>query len=1088
MKIQSFLLIYFSISIIKLYYCKIIVNEALYLLARKNFSKEIAHAIYQNFNITKGEVYEGSLCRAANYNVLSNNNLTLLTPIYLIVEKESKYVQCQEDGLKNFLILHIYGRKDGSGIIRIEKFNKINFIFELYKYDYYHIEKALILFKKLKITLTSQYSGSKKIYVPPKNKPSYWVQLITGSKSKDKIEDIDNDSTNIISYFNFILLIGILIISSTIIVILIYFMKKKHKTKKFQLNRMILELKQANTLDIPKDKELIDPNDIKSYFHTIINQVSKYIDSYIKESNDYDVIPEPKNIEKLMILEPYIGIDRIPKSTIKMIEQGVYNWFGKAIGLSEVFLYKQNSFNTTVDDSLFQSDGGGLILSNNTLANLYVLFGARKMKFEKISQNNELKNNLNNQIDVQKKFVVYMNEDQLGNYEKLFNSILVQCKGIPFSEKIELCQACLTKQIEEDINDGLIPFLVIASFASTTLCSYDNLTEISYVCEKFDIWFHIDATYGGFSLINSKIRKLAIGIEKCNSLLICPDKFMICSPEISILFTRNFKLIYENVNVKELQDPEDKWLINMDDVKKFLPLKLWFVFKIYGIEKLRERITKLIQDTNNILILSIMTAILPFHNNMDYNNGTVLKYSSKLLIHKGSPIMDNEIKIRKSYKSIPTSPTSIENWKVIMNRFRKNNVFTDVILCNNIRAHKCFLASESKYFEKLFTNPYNKDKNKFDFHNINDEAMDVVIDYFYTNEFKVDKNNAHEVLIAAGELEVEELIKYCQDICNKQMDKSKRLRSEHITSSSQKELYLFGGLSWRRAEGYITAPTEVYNLMESSRNPKEPYLPTINDKKTLNRFGNALTKIGNKVYAIGGQNHDEILNNIESLEIYLPESTWKSIDTTFCFNSKYLESVTIDDKVYLFGVDSNNYRDKDFHKGFHVLDFNSLKMISSKSLPLNLYTPNPVSIGNTIYVIGDDVDNSGNVSWIRKKSVCHEGSVLLRNDIRINEWEKLPCTKFRKFECCMILYDDSIYCTGGGYPHTCEIFDIRKNCWREMANSMTASYYSKLVLLDGKIHKIGHSCYNEMYEPKINEWIRTEKIRYPRFGFSTCVI
>lgn len=74
--------------------------------------------------------------------------------------------------------------------------------------------------------------------------------------------------------------------------------------------------------------------------------------------------------------------------------------------------------------------------------------------------------------------------------------------------------------------------------------------------------------------------------------------------------------------------------------------------------------------------------------------------------------MENEISNEKVCKNISNGLSKVENWKITMNKYRKNDIFTDVTLCNNIRAHKCFLATESKYFEKLFTNPYNKDKSK----------------------------------------------------------------------------------------------------------------------------------------------------------------------------------------------------------------------------------------------------------------------------------------------------------------------------------------------------------------------------------------
>uniref|UniRef100_A0A0N5A6K0 BTB domain-containing protein n=1 Tax=Parastrongyloides trichosuri TaxID=131310 RepID=A0A0N5A6K0_PARTI len=487
-----------------------------------------------------------------------------------------------------------------------------------------------------------------------------------------------------------------------------------------------------------------------------------------------------------------------------------------------------------------------------------------------------------------------------------------------------------------------------------------------------------------------------------------------------------------------------------------------------------------------------MPAILPLKNN---NNNDYKSYfyehppRFQSIAQKGwHSKMEN---VEQSNRNVITSNNhriKSYNWNSVMNNFRKNDVFTDVTLCENIKAHKCFLASKSKYFEKLFINPVNKNKDRFEFPNINEEAMNVVIDFLYTDEINVDKNNADEVLTAAGELEIDEIIMYCEDICKKQVDKNRRLRSEKIISKNKKELYLFGGLSWSRTEGYIIAPTEVYNLNENSRNTKEQYLPNIDNKKLLERFGNTLTLIGNTVYAIGGQNHDEILNTIESIEMNSLTPTWKKVSANFCFNSKHLESVTIGDKVYMFGVDSNNYRDKNCYKGFHILDLESMKMVPSTQLPINLYTPAPVAVDKTIYVVGDDIDNRKEYSWIRKKSILEDGSPLYRIDTRMKEWSTLAPTKQRKFESSIVSFNNMLYSVGGGYPHACEIYDIRGNSWREMASPTTASYYSRLTLLDGKIHKFGHSCFNEVYEPKIDEWIKSERLRHPRYGFNLIVI
>uniref|UniRef100_A0A0N4ZZA7 DNA-directed RNA polymerase n=1 Tax=Parastrongyloides trichosuri TaxID=131310 RepID=A0A0N4ZZA7_PARTI len=630
---------------------EITVADSVYILATQNFTKSVVHAIYENFPASKGDVYMGSLCNAANHNVSTNEKITEHSPLILVSDDESKHIVCENENLQKYLMIYVYGRKDLSGVVHLKKGDKIDYKFELNKYDFNHVDKVFTIFKKLSETLPIRYSGFKKIFVESHKIPSYWSRLILGREINTKNKKVSTKS-NFISYLNSFLLCGGLLIIIIIIIILICTMKKKQKKKRMKLNEMINKLKDANTIDLPQNKEIMDPNDIRGYFFNVSNQVAKLIDSHIAKVEVSNVVPEVKNISSMMLLEPYIGnhkvnelfdeifkdmmpsitsphhsknyslkpgtnvsdvvssifisyisligLDRIPKQTLKTLEQGVFNWFGRAIGLPDEFLFHKQTFTTTVFDPLFTSSGGGLILSNNVLAIIHVFFAARNMKLKSIFPNSDNSNHFDIKLDLQKRFIVYMNEDQLENYESLCNSLYLHCRAIPFSEKFELCQDCLTKQIEEDIKDDYIPFLVISSFAASTLCCYDNLEEISQVCDKFNLWLHVDASYGGFSLINEKIRKYATGLHNANSILICPDRFMVCSPEISVLFTRNFNFLYRSVFTKEIQCPEDEWLINGEDVKKFLPLKLWFVFKIYGLETLRERITKLMQDTNTL--------------------------------------------------------------------------------------------------------------------------------------------------------------------------------------------------------------------------------------------------------------------------------------------------------------------------------------------------------------------------------------------------------------------------------------------------------------------------------------------------------
>lgn len=50
----------------------------------------------------------------------------------------------------------------------------------------------------------------------------------------------------------------------------------------------------------------------------------------------------------------------------------------------------------------------------------------------------------------------------------------------------------LNEKINNTINEGKKPFFVNATSGTTVLGSFDNLNEISLICKKYDLWFHVD--------------------------------------------------------------------------------------------------------------------------------------------------------------------------------------------------------------------------------------------------------------------------------------------------------------------------------------------------------------------------------------------------------------------------------------------------------------------------------------------------------------------------------------------------------------------------------------------------------------------
>ena len=75
----------------------------------------------------------------------------------------------------------------------------------------------------------------------------------------------------------------------------------------------------------------------------------------------------------------------------------------------------------------------------------------------------------------------------------------------------------LEAKIQEDVDNGFHPILVNTTAGTTVLGAFDNFEEAAKICEKFNIWLHIDGAYCGSVLFSEKYKHLIKGVEKADS-------------------------------------------------------------------------------------------------------------------------------------------------------------------------------------------------------------------------------------------------------------------------------------------------------------------------------------------------------------------------------------------------------------------------------------------------------------------------------------------------------------------------------------------------------------------------------------------
>jgi len=98
--------------------------------------------------------------------------------------------------------------------------------------------------------------------------------------------------------------------------------------------------------------------------------------------------------------------------------------------------------------------------------------------------------------------------------------LLVKTEAELTGKALQSIISTLTKDQRERL------FAIVATGGTTNAGIIDNLDEVAVICERENVWFHVDAAYGGGALVADSVRHLFNGIEKADSITIDPHKWM----------------------------------------------------------------------------------------------------------------------------------------------------------------------------------------------------------------------------------------------------------------------------------------------------------------------------------------------------------------------------------------------------------------------------------------------------------------------------------------------------------------------------------------------------------------------------------
>ena len=162
---------------------------------------------------------------------------------------------------------------------------------------------------------------------------------------------------------------------------------------------------------------------------------------------------------------------------------------------------------------------------------------------------------------------------------------------IPIDEHFKMDVSALNATIAQNKSEGLIPFLLVGSAGTTDTGAIDPLDALADVCAAHDVWYHVDAAYGGFFILCDELKAKFKGIERSDSVAIDPHKGLFLPYGLGTILVKNTKALYESHFYKAnyMQDalafdgdisPAD---VSPELTKHFRGMRLWVPLMLHGI-------------------------------------------------------------------------------------------------------------------------------------------------------------------------------------------------------------------------------------------------------------------------------------------------------------------------------------------------------------------------------------------------------------------------------------------------------------------------------------------------------------------------
>jgi len=233
------------------------------------------------------------------------------------------------------------------------------------------------------------------------------------------------------------------------------------------------------------------------------------------------------------------------------------------------------------------SSYGGILVSGGNMANFTAFLAARTVKAPKSIKENGISN------DIQK-LTIYCPKTTHTWIEKaavLFGLGNKAIRWIQVDGANKMDNKALEQTIKDDLENGYQPLMVIGTAGDVSTGAVDDLKNISAICKRYNLWFHVDGAYGIPAAVIPGLKKLFDGIEEADSIALDPHKWLYSPLEAGctlvkdpnhLIETYSSHPVYYNFSQNDEPSAQNFYEYGFQNSRGFRALKVWIALQQVG--------------------------------------------------------------------------------------------------------------------------------------------------------------------------------------------------------------------------------------------------------------------------------------------------------------------------------------------------------------------------------------------------------------------------------------------------------------------------------------------------------------------------